>query len=441
MQRAGVTPRYVEVAGQRLRYVRRGNGRPLILVHGFSSSIYTWAEALPLLAERHDVIAVDLPGFGGSDVPARFDSRRLGGAAGARHGGAWQVPRASLAGNSLGGALAAVTAARHPDRVDRLVLLDAAAYNFAQEDRPPLLRLAARLPGVGCWTRIPQRPLMRSGLKQVYFDDSLVTPERLEEYLAPMARPGAQAAARRLLREGDGFGLPGVLRQVRAPTLVIWGADDTWIPVARCRPLRARHPGRAQGGAGALRPRAAGREARRSRAAHRRLLAAAGSERLLLVEGDQGLARLFRDRAFGVLLDHLLQRRAAVVAAAPGQVVLAQHVEDLGVVGVGGQQEAPFSTRSASPYFFCVFRMAPSSMRVCLRSWSGRCPSTLAARARSWPLSVSASCSNRCTPRPASASGSSGRLLQLVLPGHDALGARPAPLSMCAGTGPGPGSR
>ena len=41
----------------------------------------------------------------------------------------------------------------------------------------------------------------------------------------------ARAAARRLLREGDGFGLPGVLRQVRAPTLVIWGADDTWIPV------------------------------------------------------------------------------------------------------------------------------------------------------------------------------------------------------------------
>jgi pimeloyl-ACP methyl ester carboxylesterase len=139
------------------------------------------------------------------------------------------LPRASLAGNSLGGALAAVTAARHPQRVDRLVLLDAAGYNFALADRPPLLRLAARVPGP-VLDALPQRPLLRRGLEQVYFDDALVTPEKVEEYLAPMARPGAQAAARRLLREGDGFGLPGVLRQVRAPTLVIWGAQDTWIP-------------------------------------------------------------------------------------------------------------------------------------------------------------------------------------------------------------------
>ena len=48
MARAGVTPRFVDVAGQRVRYVRRGSGPPLVLVHGFSASIYTWAEALPL---------------------------------------------------------------------------------------------------------------------------------------------------------------------------------------------------------------------------------------------------------------------------------------------------------------------------------------------------------------------------------------------------------
>jgi pimeloyl-ACP methyl ester carboxylesterase len=200
-----------------------------VLVHGLASSIYTWAEVLPRLAERYDVVAVDLPGFGGSDIPARLDTATVGRLL-PEVMDALGLARASLAGNSLGGALAAVTAARHPDRVDRLVLLDAAAYNFALADRPPLLRLAGRLPG---WLldAIPQRPLTRTGLKQVYYDDAKVTPERVEEYLAPMARPGAQAAARRLLRDGDGFGLPGVLRQVRAPTLVIWGGEDTWIPV------------------------------------------------------------------------------------------------------------------------------------------------------------------------------------------------------------------
>src|SRR5262245_3073432 len=145
MQRAGVTPRYVEAGGLRLRYVRRGSGPPLLLVHGFSSSIYTWAEALPLLAARHDVIAVDLPGFGGSEIPARVDSNASAEVL-ARVMDALGLARASLAGNSLGGALAAVTAARHPERVEKLVLIDAAGYNFAPEDRPPMLRLAGRLP-------------------------------------------------------------------------------------------------------------------------------------------------------------------------------------------------------------------------------------------------------------------------------------------------------
>jgi pimeloyl-ACP methyl ester carboxylesterase len=77
----------------------------------------------------------------------------------------------------------------------------------------------------------PQRPLVRFGLVQVFHDDSKVTPERVEEYLAPMARPGARAAVRAVLRGSEAFGLPGVLREVRAPTLVIWGADDAWIPL------------------------------------------------------------------------------------------------------------------------------------------------------------------------------------------------------------------
>ena len=230
MGRAAVTSQFVTVGGQRLRYVRRGSGPPVVLVHGFASSIYTWNEVIPRLAAGHDVIAVDLPGFGGSDVPAHFD------------GAAWSsllvglldalgVPRASLAGNSLGGALSAVTAARWPDRVDRLVLIDAAGYNLALERRPWLLQVMGKAPA-GLLDALPQRPLLRQGLRQVFFDDGKVTGERVEEYLAPMARPGARAASRRILTSGETFGLPGLVKQVKAPTLVLWGDHDTWIPLA-----------------------------------------------------------------------------------------------------------------------------------------------------------------------------------------------------------------
>jgi pimeloyl-ACP methyl ester carboxylesterase len=228
MRQAGVTPRSVQAGGLRIRYARRGSGPPVFLVHGFGSSIYTWAEVIPLLARDHDVIAVDLPGFGGSDVPAHFD-REVSAELLSRVMDGLAVPRASFAGNSLGGALSAVTAARHPERVDRLVLIDAAGYNLAPADRPRMLRIVAAVPG---WIQRlwPQRPVLRMGLKQVFFDDALVTDDKVEEYLAPMARPGARAASRALLKAGETFGLPAALKGVHAPTLVIWGANDVWVP-------------------------------------------------------------------------------------------------------------------------------------------------------------------------------------------------------------------
>lgn len=229
LERAGVSPRYVQVGDVRIRYVRKGSGPAVVLVHGFSSLMYTWSEVLPVLARRHDVVAIDLPGFGGSDIPARFDGGDTAELV-ARVMDGLGLPRASLAGNSLGGALSAVTAARHPERVDRLVLIDAAGYNMAPADRPAMLRVIGALPA-GALRFWPQRPMIRLGLRQVFYDDSLVTEEKVEEYLAPMARPGAREAARALLTGGEALGLPALLRQVRAPTLVIWCANDAWIPV------------------------------------------------------------------------------------------------------------------------------------------------------------------------------------------------------------------
>jgi pimeloyl-ACP methyl ester carboxylesterase len=231
MARAGVTPREVTAAGLRVRYVRRGTGPAVVLLHGFASSIYTWAEVLPRLAERYDVVALDLPGFGGSAIPPRLDGATAERLLPELMDGLG-LARASVAGNSLGGAIAAVTAAGHPSRVERLVLIDAAGYNLRREDRPALLRAMGRVPG-SVVRALPPRPLMRLGLEQVFYDDAKVTAERVEEYLAPMARPGALDAAHALLTSGESFGLPARLREVRAPTLVIWGRDDTWIPVAQ----------------------------------------------------------------------------------------------------------------------------------------------------------------------------------------------------------------
>ena len=243
MARAGVTPRLVRADGLEIRYVRRGEGPVVLLLHGFASSIYTWTDILPELARRHDVVALDFPGFGGSEIPAGLTGSRLARVVPALMD-QLAIPRATLVGNSLGGGVAAVVAARHPDRVERLVLLDAAGFNLAPSDRPLMLRLIGSAPSVALLEHLPvRRSLVRLSLKQVFHDDARVTHEKIEEYLAPLVRPGVVAAVQSLLQSGEGLGLPGALRDVRAPTLVIWGRQDTWIPVGDADRFVAAIPG------------------------------------------------------------------------------------------------------------------------------------------------------------------------------------------------------
>lgn len=233
MAAAGVEARTETVGGLRIRFVRRGGGPPVLLLHGIASSLYTWKDVLPGLAADHDVVALDFPGFGGSDVPSALSADLLR----ATVVGVMDrlaIQRASIVGNSLGGAVATFVAARHPDRVDRLVLIDAAGFRLSAESRPVLLRYAAGPLGA-VLARVPHsRPLIELGLRQVFHDDTLVTPERVDEYAAPMLRPGAVAALRSMLRAPA----PGpdeyerMLRGLRQPTLVLWGAEDRWIPVA-----------------------------------------------------------------------------------------------------------------------------------------------------------------------------------------------------------------
>jgi pimeloyl-ACP methyl ester carboxylesterase len=242
MARAGVVPRTLDAAGWRVRYVRAGTGPPLLLLHGFASSIYTWSETLPALAAHHDVIALDFPGFGGTEtrptltaddlarvVPAVADGLGLG--------------AYDLAGHSLGGAVAAVTAAAHPQRVRRLVLVDAAGFNLAAADRPGDVRALGAVPPAVFELLPLARPATTLGLRQVFHDDRLLTRERLDEYLAPMVRPGTAAALRSLLSGRGALDVPAAVARIRQPTLVIWGRDDAWIDVSHAARFAAAIPG------------------------------------------------------------------------------------------------------------------------------------------------------------------------------------------------------
>jgi pimeloyl-ACP methyl ester carboxylesterase len=241
---SGLEARHETVDGHRLRYVRAGSGPAVVLVHGFASSLYTWKDVIPALAGRHDVVALDLPGFGQSDQPADLSFEdfpravlglmdRLG------------IARAALVGNSMGGTVVTVVAAREPERVTALVLVDAAGFERSPSERPVLVRLAMSRAGALLASLPGKRFVVEASLRQVFHDRSRVTPERVSEYLAVAARSGTFPAIRSLGASSGGRAraLADALPRIHCPTLVLWGGDDRWIPLAHADRFVAAIPG------------------------------------------------------------------------------------------------------------------------------------------------------------------------------------------------------
>ena len=195
------------------------------------------------------MVALDLPGFGGSDDPPRPAARGVSRAL--RRWRSWTgsgIARASLVGNSLGGAVAIVVAAQQPERVDRLVLIDSAGYNFAAGDRPWLLR-AGGLGPLRPPARAPARaaaPGARSGCARSSTTTGWSRRSSVDEYVAPLMRPGRDAPPLQALltASGDGLRLPGADRRGCARRPWSSGAATTrWIPVEHADRFVAAIPG------------------------------------------------------------------------------------------------------------------------------------------------------------------------------------------------------
>lgn len=127
--------RSVEVKGERIVQLESGHGPTLVLLHGYTGSKENWLALMPHLNERWRVVAPDLPGWGAS---TRRDAADYGYVAQAERLAAWLPTLGAepviLVGHSMGGGIAAVLAARHPELVSRLVLMDAGGAPFRENE-------------------------------------------------------------------------------------------------------------------------------------------------------------------------------------------------------------------------------------------------------------------------------------------------------------------
>ncbi|MCP3144896.1 alpha/beta fold hydrolase [Pyxidicoccus xibeiensis] len=221
--------RFVDVDGLRVHYRDQGQGPALVLLHGSNASLFTWEGWVRELSAHHRVITLDLPGHGltGPDAKGRYTYEGMAAvvdAFRARLG----LERFALAGNSMGGAVAWHYALLYPERVERLVLVDAAGYP-RDEPSPWVFRLA-RTPVLGeVFSLVTPRWVIDRNVRGVYGDPSKVTDESVDRYHALLLREGNRAATRQRLRAGADNGLWRRLGELRVPTLILWGGRDAWI--------------------------------------------------------------------------------------------------------------------------------------------------------------------------------------------------------------------
>ena len=135
-----------------------------------------------------------------------------------------------MAGNSLGGLITWNTAVNYPDRVEKMILLDASGIPKQSRDRPWIFDLASNKTFGKLLSKFTPRFLFKMNMEQVYFDKSKMSEELIDRYYFLLRMEGNREAF--IVKSGRNYPLPPAqnLADLSIPTLIMWGKHDQWIP-------------------------------------------------------------------------------------------------------------------------------------------------------------------------------------------------------------------
>ncbi|MBH3339999.1 alpha/beta fold hydrolase [Pseudomonas mendocina] len=228
--RAGFSHKQLAVHNLNIHYYQGGpaSGETLVLLHGFAADKDNWLRFSRHLTQDHRVIALDLPGFGDSDLPpGSYDvgtqAERL-----ADILDAMGIQQAHVLGNSMGGHIAALFAARYPDRVRSLAL-----FANAGIDSPHKSELYRLLTHGEANPLVVAQPQDFEKLLQFVFVEPPYLPQSLKRYLGErsMAKaPHYEMVFKQLVERN--VPLEPELKKIQAPTLLLWGKQDRVLDVS-----------------------------------------------------------------------------------------------------------------------------------------------------------------------------------------------------------------
>ncbi len=230
--------KFLQVNDVLVHYRDEGNrtdSTPIVLIHGTAASLHTWEAWVKELKRTHRVIRMDLPAYGltgpnktgdySQEYYAKFIHnflKKLG------------VKKSILGGNSLGGAIAWRYALNYPTEVSKLILIDAAGYPMESKSVPMAFQLAGMPVIKNLFKYVTPRFIVQKSIENVYADKTKVQPELVDRYFNLALRAGNRQAFidrmstfKTLLNDSTYL----QIKNIKTPTLILWGDKDLLIPV------------------------------------------------------------------------------------------------------------------------------------------------------------------------------------------------------------------
>jgi pimeloyl-ACP methyl ester carboxylesterase len=223
----------IQIDDMNIHYKDEGNGPVLILLHGVCASLHTWDGWTERLKGHYRILRLDIPGFGLTgqapdpslyqiDEAVKLFEKIVA---------AMKLDKFYLAGNSLGGYIAWKYTLKNPDKVEKLILIDSVGF---PQDLPGIIAFAS-FPTIRPFARyIMPRFLIDGAVEEVFGDKSKVTDQLKDRYFELAMREGNKGSMvdvfTEFRRQCKDKNLSAGIKDLKPPTLVMWGTKDIWIP-------------------------------------------------------------------------------------------------------------------------------------------------------------------------------------------------------------------
>jgi pimeloyl-ACP methyl ester carboxylesterase len=230
-------PLTAQVNGHSIFYTVKGEGEPVLLIHGYGAGMWVWEKQIDFLSQSYQVYALDLLGHGFSDRPkipytpeTYFSSLKtfMGGVG---------IKKATLIGNSMGGGIAWGLAILFPERVRRLILINSAPPDVLKQVNNDSFRTLVTIQPIPLLPHLliasRDQKTIRLVLEECVFDTGKITPQVLHRQYQLLRIKGTTWVLHSTLKNAEeALKFKSQLSKISVPTLLIWGEKDLIFPLS-----------------------------------------------------------------------------------------------------------------------------------------------------------------------------------------------------------------